>query len=354
MNLSRISKKVPHEDYRMTLLAVHENKIKTLKNEEATLNEKENLLNLLNKKYTQLILHADDQEFKNGHDLFYINKQIKELEKEIKDIIDKKRLAEYQLESMNFLQEYSTSNNKGQVSKNYLKECLDESCIINYDINKNDLLICKDCDINRVVSHKEAIAICTECGSTVNYQYTDTCIEFSEEIEVLSPFSYKRINHLKEWISMLLARESSSPPEDVIEKLLLELKKNRIYDKKQVTPERIREYLKKLGLNTMYEHIPLIIHKICGTTPINISKDLENKLIKMFDEIQVPFLKHKPPERKNFLSYSYCIFKFLQILKQDHLLGNLSLLKSREKLLKQDQLFAKICADLGWEFIPST
>ena len=74
---------------------------------------------------------------------------------------------------------------------------------------------------------------------------------------------------------------------------------------------------------------------------------------KMFEEIQGPFEKHKPPERKNFLSYSYCIYKFCQLLGQNHVLKHLSLIKNREKLHMQDKLFEKICKDLGWEFIPS-
>jgi hypothetical protein len=48
---------------------------------------------------------------------------------------------------------------------------------------------------------------------------------------------------------MLLARESSSPPQEVIDKLLVELKKDRVTDKDNVTPERIRKYLRKLGYN---------------------------------------------------------------------------------------------------------
>ena len=214
-------------------------------------------------------------------------------------------------------------------------------------------LYCTDCSMDRVIVHRESIAICQNCASVISYQDNDACNEFSEEIEVLSPFSYKRINHFKEWISMLLARESSSPPQEVIDILLLELKKDRIKDKNKVTKTRIRAYLKKNNLHKMYEHIPSIIHKICGTTPPVISRELENKLIKMFEEIQNPFFKHKPASRKNFLSYSYCLHKLCMILGEDELSKSFTLLKSREKLLQQEEIMKKICNELSWKFTSS-
>ena len=54
------------------------------------------------------------------------------------------------------------------------------------------------------------------------------------------------------------------------------------------------------------------------------------------------------------LSYSYTLFKFLQLLGvEDVPMLHFSLLKSKEKLEKQDEIFSKIAKDLDWEFIPS-
>jgi hypothetical protein len=73
----------------------------------------------------------------------------------------------------------------------------------------------------------------------------------------------------------------------------------------------------------------------------------------MFAEIQEPFQRNKPPERKNFLSYSFTLYKFCELLGEDSMLVYFPLLKSNEKLYKQDQIWKKICKDLRWEFIPS-
>ena len=80
----------------------------------------------------------------------------------------------------------------------------------------------------------------------------------------------------------------------------------------------------------------------------------------MFLQIQEPFEKYKPPTRKNFLSYSYTLHKFFQILGLEEYTKYFTLLKSPEKLRQQDEIFRKIVAEMAqkdktikWVFIPS-
>lgn len=149
------------------------------------------------------------------------------------------------------------------------------------------------------------------------------------------------------------ADETSAPSDEIIHLLLIELKKDRIEKTEQITPKRIKGYLKKLRLNKQYEHIPAIIDKLCGVSPPIISRTLENKLISMFEEIQTPFEKHCPKNRKNFLSYSYTLHKMCELLGERQLLPYFPLLKSREKLYFQDKLWERICDTVNWPFIPS-
>ena len=79
----------------------------------------------------------------------------------------------------------------------------------------------------------------------------------------------------------------------------------------------------------------------------------EEQLRSLFKEIQIPFSNNCPIERKNFLSYSYVLHKFCELLEYDELLVYFPLLKSREKLQQQDQIWKAICKDLRWEYIPS-
>ncbi len=121
----------------------------------------------------------------------------------------------------------------------------------------------------------------------------------------------------------------------------------------EVTPIKIRSYLKKLGLNKYYEHIPHIISRLNGKPPPIISPEVEEKLRKMFKEIQEPFIKVCPKDRKNFLSYSYVLHKFVELLGLDEYKELFPLLKSREKLHNQDLIWKDICTELKWHYIKS-
>ena len=93
----------------------------------------------------------------------------------------------------------------------------------------------------------------------------------------------------------------------------------------------------------------IITGKKCAT----LDRKTEEQFRNMFKDIQHPFQKHCPTDRKNFLSYSYVLHKFCELLELDHLLVYFPLLKSREKLQQQDYIWKKICHDLKWQFIPS-
>ena len=73
----------------------------------------------------------------------------------------------------------------------------------------------------------------------------------------------------------------------------------------------------------------------------------------MFKLISAPFENNKSKERLNFLSYSFVLHKFFQLLEMDEYLKYFPLLKSREKLRLQDSIWKKICKELRWEYIPS-
>lgn len=115
----------------------------------------------------------------------------------------------------------------------------------------------------------------------------------------------------------------------------------------------MKRIMKSLKLNQYYEHIPHIISKITGFPPPTISRDSEEKLRSMFREIQEPFEKHCPKDRINFLSYSYVLHKFFQLLELDGFIKCFPLLKSRDKLRQYDRIWRNICKDLRWEFYKS-
>lgn len=213
---------------------------------------------------------------------------------------------------------------------------------------------CQKCNIELICILQEGMMICAECGyQELLLVEQNRPVYYRQTNKESCNQSYKRINHFNEWVSQIQGKETTEIPEEIFEKIVHEIKKEKMKDTRSLTYNKMREILKKLKFNKYYEHIYYIIYRLNGVAPPNFSAELEERLRSMFKEIQAPFLKHCPTKRKNFLSYSYVLFKFCQLLEKDEHLKHFSLLKSREKLHIQDQIWRNICEEVHWEFIQS-
>jgi hypothetical protein len=221
------------------------------------------------------------------------------------------------------------------------------------NVEDDNIEICKECKSQMICLQQDAIMICNTCGYQELLLVEQNRPILKQNTKDTSHFCYKRINHFREWCNQVQGKESTDIPDEVFEKILAEIKKEKIIDLKTITYTKMRDILKRLRINKYYEHINYIINRINGIPTPQFSPELEEKLCSMFRSIQAPFLKHCPKDRKNFLSYSYVLYKFFQILGLDEYLKYFPLLKSREKLYVQDQIWKKICIDLNYEIIPS-
>jgi hypothetical protein len=215
---------------------------------------------------------------------------------------------------------------------------------------------CETCpDSNLLHFHDTSDLVCDSCGAIIACLISEelTYKEEQETSEKVVNYSYKRENHFNEWLSQFQAQELTNIPDEVIEQLRSELKKIKIKKLEDITHAKIRGLLKKLKLNKYYEHVPYITNILNGIKPPNMPQELEECLRMMFKDIQKPFDTHCPAERKNFLSYSYVLYKFCELLSEDEYLKYFPLLKSKEKLYQQDVIWKMICQDLKWEFIPT-
>ena len=220
-------------------------------------------------------------------------------------------------------------------------------------VEDENIEICKECNSQMICLQHDAIMICNTCGYQELLLVEQNRPILKQNTKDTSHFCYKRINHFREWCNQVQGKESTDIPDEIFEKILAEIKKEKIIDLKTITYTKMRDILKRLRINKYYEHINYIINRINGIPTPQFSPELEEKLCNMFRSIQAPFLKHCPKDRKNFLSYSYVLYKFFQILKLDEYLKYFPLLKSREKLYVQDQIWKKICIELNYEIIPS-
>jgi hypothetical protein len=215
---------------------------------------------------------------------------------------------------------------------------------------------CENCEYSNIIHfHDTSDLVCDGCGAIIAALICEelTYKEEQETSEKVINYSYKRENHFNEWLSQFQAQEMTNIPDEIIEQLRSELKKIKVKKLEEITHAKIRGLLKKLRLNKYYEHVPYITNILNGIKPPNMPQELEEYLRIMFKDIQRPFDKNCPTERKNFLSYSYVLYKFCELLGEDDYLQYFPLLKSKEKLYQQDVIWKKVCHDLEWEFIPT-
>lgn len=239
-----------------------------------------------------------------------------------------------------------------------------------YDINKQ--VYTKDKKIRQAVDYcntckleiketKEKDYVCTGCG-VVSEKIIDgfSYKDFENYNSISSSFDYKRINYFTEWLNHIQAKENVNVSDKILNDIKNELLKERITDSSRITPQKIKKILKYLKEPKLYDHIPSIICTICGVKPLSMPPEVINKLKEMFTIIQEPFELLKG-NRKNFFSYPYVIYKFCELLELREYLPHFQLLKSREKLIKQDILWKRIISQLisannnsvNWKFISS-
>ena len=200
----------------------------------------------------------------------------------------------------------------------------------------------------------EALLACDTCGYSEPYIDSNLNAHGHDKIESTS-FSYKRSNHFIEWLNAAQGREHTTIPDVVLEDCCRQIRLEKI-PMGRVNPKTVRRILKVTGHRKFYENVNLLCYKLTGVPPMRFTASQEEALKAMFLSIQEPFetVRRKyMPSRRNFLSYSFCLYKFCELLGLDQFLGSFALLKGRDKLHKQDIIFEHICKILDWEFYPS-
>lgn len=271
----------------------------------------------------------------------------------IKEFCDQPdKMYDYMARSAPFLMQYENTKNKKDLYLRFMEEV--EGCP---DSLKNVPCLFSDCNkcgsSNVFYDDMSSDTVCRECGFANYTMSGERSYKEEQESDQRIVYSYKRENHFNEWLAQFQAKEVTNVPNEVFELLRTEFRKQKLL-KIDITHSKVRDMLKKLKLSKYYEHVPYITCMLNGIVPPRMTQQLEEKLRIMFHHIQEPFTRHKPDDRKNFLSYSYILYKFCELLSEDKYLICFPLLKSKEKLYKQDQIWKKITEELQWEFIPTT
>lgn len=244
------------------------------------------------------------------------------------------------------------NSKKSSLLKDYLSSIRDGDFNLDFSdhYNESAMTRCR-CGSSKLINEKSFVG-CMDCGLEIGMDFTNYKPGFKElqDTTIKPHYYYKRQNHFQECINQIQGRETITIPGEVYDSIYEECRKLRI-EPLSLSSEKIKFILKKTKWTKYSENNQYILYAITGRRNISFSIEFEDKLNKMFDEIQAPFDRHKG-ERKNFLSYNYCFYKFFELMGLDEYLGYFQLLKDRQKLAEHDVIWKKICRDLGWEFNP--
>ncbi|NBR14250.1 MAG: hypothetical protein EBU01_06670 [Crocinitomicaceae bacterium] len=362
-----------------TLDSLHEKYIKELNNKHTSfyIDEIEAKINTCKLNISKNMDIFDfDQVFRSSQ----LQKELKRLEDEKRDIQQGYSIENYYLQNGDIMLDYykkpaekqstkiifgmdkfSITENSGPSKRKMFDEYLIRRGLASgmtlseaADNIKKMAEHCSDCNIAREEIHSEGILVCPKCGSEEYSLVVSDFPSFRDPPKERNNYAYKKKNHLNEILNQFQAKESTEIPEEVMNEVICEIKKRRIDNIAMLDDQNIREILKKIGRNRYYEHSAHILSRLNGNPPPTITPEIEDKIQAMFQEVQAPYLMFCPDDRRNFLSYHYIVYKFLELLELDEYKEHFPLLKSRDRLIQHDQIWKKICDYLKWEFIPST
>ena len=144
---------------------------------------------------------------------------------------------------------------------------------------------CEFCKTGELIPQdEEGILICNNsaCGKFISYIVDSSKPTNKEPPNEVSYTAYIRLNHFKEILSQFQAKETTQIPEEVIQAIKDRIKKERIKDYNEINYDKMREILRKLGLNKYFEHIQYI-NSIFGIKPPIMSEELHETLCVLFN-----------------------------------------------------------------------
>lgn len=230
---------------------------------------------------------------------------------------------------------------------------VNSSATLNMELFAQDTTICKCCKSGELVPlEDEGMLVCNKCGASVHYLTDNDKPSYKEPPKEICSYAYKRINHFKEILLQFQGKETINIPPEIMNLICRQIAKERI-NTDQLTYIKTKEVLKKLSLNGYYEHISYIRNKF-GIPPPVLSNKLSDILLNLFGELQPAFAKHVPVNRINFLNHYYVFYKLCELLKETTYLPHIPMLKDRDKIIEQDEIWKRMCIqELNWEYIPT-
>ena len=237
-----------------------------------------------------------------------------------------------------------------------------QNSTINKTVKETVYELCT-CGSKMEIDSESSSLICKKCG-IMKQMYGvvfDDDQFYYQEGQRTKHGTYDPSKHCRFWVERIQARETTEIPEKVVSAIKECIREDKIKNKKQITCNQIRKYLRKTNYSKYNEHVPLVRKLITGITPPQLT-DYEMQLIHIyFDKVIHIFEEIKPAGKTNCPYHPYFIYKIIeQILteKSDRIrkLKILSCihLQSRETLISNDSVWLLVCNKISnFKYIPT-
>lgn len=211
------------------------------------------------------------------------------------------------------------------------------------------------CGKKMVVNPKTSEIICSSCGFVQILIGTvfDNSQVYNQDGGRYKHANYDPNRHCKFWVDRIQAKENTVISKNDIDKINYCITRDNIKNKKNISIEQFRAYLKECKLSNLNDHLPLIKKIITGYTPPQLTYNETQTLYNYFDKAIKTYEKIKPKDKKNFIYYPYLLLKLLDLIIEDKarkkaFLCNIHL-QGSDTLTYNDNNWFKIC-ELNKEF----
>ena len=159
-------------------------------------------------------------------------------------------------------------------------------------------------------------------------------------------FKSKRFNHFVEYFQKLKNDVNIEIDEDSLKIIKAEIKKSG-KSIKSISRGDLLKTLRKLKMCEYYNEARYIKLSKMETNKKKITKNIEEKILKMFEQIEALFNYYKERPAMSFFPYHYILYKFFELLElNDFLIYILGM--PNTKYYCFDRIWEKICRHLKW------
>lgn len=192
--------------------------------------------------------------------------------------------------------------------------------------------------------------VCNNCGFIYELKGTvfDDSQFYSQEGTRYKHAGYEPSKHCKCWLERIQAKESNNPiTKDHIEKIEKCIARDGRINRRQITVEQIREYLKLCKLSELNEHVALIKRIITGISPPQLTHTETQEITNSFSKAVKAYNLIRPTNKSNMLFYPFLLLKLIEIhvenfQKRKDLISYIHM-QGSSTLRQNDTIWYKIC-----------